>query len=55
MSVGQLVAKLQASKLEDDIIVRESNLGRTRVVRDGPRGRTFFTSPTLTACSFAAL
>ena len=43
------------SKLEGDLIVRESNPGRTRVVGGGPRGRIFFRSPTLTACSFAAL
>jgi len=43
------------SKLEDDLIVRESNPGRTRVVRGGPRGRIFFRSPTLTACTSAAL
>ena len=54
MSVGQLAAKLQAVKLEDDLIVQESNPGCTRVVRGGPRGRIFFRSPTLTACNFAA-
>ena len=43
------------SKMEDDPIVRESNLGRTRVVRGGPAGRIFFKPPSLTACNFDAL
>ena len=38
-----------------DDIVWESNAGRTRVVRGGPRGRIFFRSPTLTGSSSAAL
>ena len=38
--------------LEDDPIVRESNLGRIRVVRGGPAGRFSFKPPTLTACNF---
>ena len=42
------------SKLEDDPIVRVSNPGRTRVVRDGPVGRIFFKPPTLTAFNFDA-
>ena len=42
------------SKLEDDPIVQESKLGRTRVVRGGPVGRIFFKPPTLTACNFDA-
>ena len=42
------------SKLEDDPIVRESNLGCTRVVRGGPAGRIFLKPPTLTACNFDA-
>ena len=43
------------SKLKDDLIIRESNTCSTRVVRGGPRSRIFFRSPTLRACSFAAL
>ena len=42
------------SKLEDDPIVWELNLGRTPVVRGGPDGRIFFKPPTLTACNFDA-
>ena len=55
MSVGQLAAKLQAVKVGDDLIVRDLNPGHTRVVRGGPRGRIFFRSPILTACSFAVI
>ena len=44
----------KVSKLEDYPIVRESNPGRTRVVRGGPDGRIFFKPPTLTACNFDA-
>ena len=40
--------------MEDDIIVRESNPGRKRVVRGWPAGRIFFKPPTLTACNFDA-
>ena len=42
------------SKLEDDPIIWELNLGRTRVVRIGPGGEFFVKPPTLTACNFAA-
>ena len=52
---GQSQRSEKNMTLEDDLIVRELNPGRTRVVRGGPRGRIFFRSPTLTACSFAAL
>ena len=39
---------------DDPNIVRESNLGRTRVVRLGPGAEFFVKPPTLTACNFEA-
>ena len=44
----------QNYKLEDDPVVRVSNLGRTRVVRGGPGGRIFLKPPNVTACNFGA-
>ena len=41
-------------KLEDDPIIRESNPGRTRVVRLGPGAEFFVKPPTSTAYNFAA-
>ena len=39
------------SKLEDDPIVQESNLGRTHVVGGGPDGRISLKLLTLKACN----
>ena len=50
-----LLQSYKLAKLEDDLVIWESNPGRTHVVRGGPHGRIFFRSPTLTSCSFAAL
>ena len=55
--LARLVNWLQScklSKLENDPIVRELNLGRTCVARGGPAGRIVFKPPTLTACNFDA-
>ena len=55
VSVDQRQQIYMLSKLKDDLIICESNPGCTCVARGGLRGRIFFRSPTLTACSFAAL
>ena len=42
------------TKLEDDLIVQESNPSRTHVARLGPGAEFFVKPPTLTACNFEA-
>ena len=46
VSIGQLTAKLHASKLGDDPIVWESTPGHLRVVQLRLIGRILFTPPT---------
>ena len=43
------------SNFENDLIIQDSNLGCTCLVRVRQRYMIFFRSPTLTACNFAAL